>query len=158
MLDANEHLVYQLVELHSETDKGVPRTYCPTPKAHATLFSNKFQPLYLEHLNMLIGRAGRKVTKIYAHYTFEQERLKIDFILMNQNSRQIDNIDIEKSFCNCAFVPIFNEFNEVTYLKKYYSLYDQKVVKLVSSDPLKQDAEEKYNDAMQLLSKDKPFR
>ena len=77
MLDANEHLVYQLVELHSETDKGVPRTYCPTPKAHATFFSKNFQPLYLEHLNILIGRAGRKVTKIYAHYIFEQERLKI---------------------------------------------------------------------------------
>ena len=77
---------------------------------------------------------------------------------MNQHSRQIDNIDVEKKFFNCAFVPIFNEFNEVTYLKKYYSLYDQKVVKFVSSDPIKQDAEEKYNDAMQLLSKDNPFR
>ena len=40
-------------------------------------------PLYLEHLKKSIGRAGWKVTKIYAHYTFEQERLKKKFILMN---------------------------------------------------------------------------
>lgn len=36
----------------------------------------------------LINRAGWKVTtKIYSHYTLEQERLKKDFILMNQISR-----------------------------------------------------------------------
>ena len=56
-------------------------SYRPTPKAHATLFSKKSQPLYLEHLKVLIGRAGWKVTKLYEHYTFEQERFKKDFIL-----------------------------------------------------------------------------
>ena len=76
IIDANECSVYQLTELYSETDKGDPRRYRPMPKAHATLFSKKLQPLYLEHLNILIGRAGWKVTKIYAHYLFEQERLK----------------------------------------------------------------------------------
>ena len=38
------------IELYSETDKGIPRSYCPTPKAHATLFSKKCQPLYLGQL------------------------------------------------------------------------------------------------------------
>ena len=56
-------------------------SYRPTPKAHATLFSKKSQPLYLEHLKVLIGRAGWKVTKLYEHYMFEQERFKKDFIL-----------------------------------------------------------------------------
>ena len=70
ILDANERSVYQLVELYSETNKGVPRAYHPTSKAYAALFSKKFQPLYLEHLKILIGKAGLKVTKIYAHYTF----------------------------------------------------------------------------------------
>ena len=84
ILDANERPVYQLIQLYSETDKCVPSSYRHTPKAHATLFSKKAQPLYLEHLKTLIGRAGRKVTKLYAHYTFEQERFKKDFILMNQ--------------------------------------------------------------------------
>ena len=171
----NERSVYQLIELYSETDKGAPRSYCPMPKAHATLFSKKFQPLYLEHLNILIGRAGRKVTKIYAHYSFEQERFKKNFILMNQRSRQTAKNAVEKDFfkllnnanfgndCrnnidNCTFVPLFGELNEVTYLKKYYDMFDKNIAKFVSSDLLKQDAEVQYNDALMQLSKDDPYR
>ena len=66
-----------MVELYSEIDEGVPHAYIPTAKAHATLFSKTFQPLYLEHLKILIGSAGWKVTEIYAH-TFKQERFKKD--------------------------------------------------------------------------------
>ena len=55
ILDANERSVYQLIELYSEANKGVPRSYCPRPKAHATLFSKKAQPLYLEPLKILNG-------------------------------------------------------------------------------------------------------
>ena len=46
ILDANERSVYQLIELYSETDKGVPRSYRPTPKAHAKSFSKKAQSFY----------------------------------------------------------------------------------------------------------------
>ena len=46
-LDPNERSVYQLIELYSEIDKGIPRSYRPTPKAHATLFSKIAQPLYV---------------------------------------------------------------------------------------------------------------
>ena len=46
----------------------------------------------------------------------------------------------------------------MTYLKKYYSLYDQKFYKFVSGDLMKQDAKEQYNDAMQRICKDDPFR
>ena len=98
ILDANERSVYQLIELYSETDKSVPCSYRPTPKAHATLFSKKAQPLYLQHLKILIGRAGWKVTKLYVHYTFEQERFKKDFILMNQRSRQTTKTSVETIF------------------------------------------------------------
>ena len=76
IIDANERSVYQLIESYSEMDKGVPRSYHPTPKAHATLFSKKSQPLYLEYLKILIGRTRWKITRIYAQYSFEQERLK----------------------------------------------------------------------------------
>ena len=48
----------QLLEQYSETDKGVPRSYRATQKAHTTLFSKKYQPLYLEHLRILIITAG----------------------------------------------------------------------------------------------------
>ena len=46
-LDPNERSVYQLIELYSEIDKGIPRSYRPTPKAHATFFSKIAQPLYV---------------------------------------------------------------------------------------------------------------
>ena len=170
ILDSNERSVYQLIELYSEKDKGVPRSYRPTPKAHATLFLKKCQLLYLEHLKILIGRAGWKVTKLYAHYTLKQERLKKDFISMNQRYRQTAKNSVEKllnnstfgydcrnNLDNCTFVPIFEELNEVTYLKKYYSLYDQKIYKFVLGNLMKQDTEEQYNDAIQKISKDDPF-
>ena len=57
-----------------------------------------FIPVYLEHLVLLIKRAGWQVTKIYSHYTFEQERFKRNFILMNQPSRQNAKDSVEKSF------------------------------------------------------------
>ena len=129
------------------------------------MFSKIVQTLYLEHLKILNGRAGWKVTKLYAHYTVEQERFKKDFILKNQRSKQTAKNRVEKFFykllnnsnfgydCrnnldNCTFVPIIDELNEVTYLKKYYSLYGQKISKFVSSDLMKQDAEEQYNDVL----------
>ena len=48
--------------------------------------------------------------------------------------------------------------NEVTYLKKYYNLFDQKISKFVLSDFMEQGAEEQYNDTMQRISKNDPFR
>ena len=129
------------------------------------MFSKIAQTLYLEHLKILNGRAGWKVTKLYAHYTVEQERFKKDFILKNQRSKQTAKNRVEKflykllnnsnfgydcrnNLDNCTFVPIFDELNEVTYLKKYCSLYGQKISKFVSSDLMKQDAEEQYNDVL----------
>ena len=43
-------------------------------------------------------------------------------------------------------------------LKQYYRVYDQKISKFVSSNLMKQNAEEQYNDAMQRIFKDDPFR
>ena len=96
--------------------------------------------MYLEQIFFVVVRAGWNVTKIYLHYTFEQERFKIDFILMNQKSRQNAKNSVEKDFyklmnnsnfgyvCrnnldNCQFVPIFDEFKEITYIKKYYIFF-----------------------------------
>ena len=96
ILDVNELLVYQLIKLYSEADKGVPRSYRPTPEAHATLFFKKVQSLHLEYLKISIGRAGWKVTKLYAYYAFGQESLKKVFILINQCSRQTTKNSVEK--------------------------------------------------------------
>ena len=48
------------------------------------MLDKQFAPLYLEHLAFLIKTTGWEVTKIYSHYTFEQERFKRGFTLMNQ--------------------------------------------------------------------------
>ena len=82
--------------------------------------------MYLEQICFAINRTGWFVTKIYSHYTFEQECFKNEFILMNQHSKQNAKNYFEKDFyklminpnfgydCrdnldNCQFVPIFDE-------------------------------------------------
>ena len=118
--------------------------------------------MYLEQIFFSVVRAGWKITKIYLHYTFEHERFKKDFILINQKSRQNAKNSVEKDFyklmnnynfgydCrnnldNCKFVPIFDELKEITYNKKYYNFFDPKVPKFVTSDLISQEIEEKYN-------------
>ena len=166
--------MYQLTEQYKEPGDGEPRSYPTTKKAHATLFQERFQPLYLEHLSFLINRAGWQVTKLNLHYSFEQERFKRNLILMNQRSRQNTKNSIEKDFyklmnnanfgydCrnnldNCQFIPIFDEMNEVTYLKRYYNYFDKEVSKFVSTDLIRAEVEEKYNDSLMKLSKDDKF-
>ena len=119
--------------------------------------------MYLEQIFFSVVRAGWKITKIYLHYTFEHERFKKDFILINQKSRQNAKNSVEKDFyklmnnsnfgydCrnnldNCKFVPVFDELKEITYNKKYYNFFDPKVPKFVTSDLISQEIEEKYND------------
>ena len=62
------------------------------------MFKKRYQSLYLEHLSLLIKRPVWKVTKIYSHITFEQERFKRNFILKNQVARQMQKNAIEKDF------------------------------------------------------------
>ena len=93
---------------------------------------------------------------------------------MNQKSRQNAKNYIEKGFYklmnnsnfdydgrnnldNCQFVPIFDELKEITYLRRYYSYFDSKVSSFVSSDLIKQEIEEKYNDMKMKLPKDGKF-
>ena len=97
--------------------------------------------LCLKHLAFIIKRAGWKVTKIHTHLTFEQKRFKKEFILIHQKSRQESKNSIEKYFCklmnnsnfvydcqnnldNCKFIPIFDEFKEITYVGRYFDFLD----------------------------------
>ena len=130
--------------------------------------------MYLEDLVFCIKRAGWKVTKIHSHLTFEQSRFKRNFILMNQKSRQLSKNNVEKDFyklmnnsnfgydCrnnldNCKFVPIFDEFREVTYVNRYHNIFDQKVSQFVTSDLLKKQIEEYYNNKLMKLDKEDRF-
>ena len=130
--------------------------------------------MYLEDLVFCIKRAGWKVTKIHAHLTFEQKKFKQKFISMNQKSRQESNNSVEKDFCklmnnsnfgydcrnnldNCKFVPIFDEYRELTFISRCHSLFDSKVGQFITSDLLKKDIEEKFNDKLSKLDKEDRF-
>ena len=109
------------------------------------------------------------MTKIHSHLTFEQARFK-----QNQKSRQQSKNSAEKDFyklmntsnfgydCrnnidNCKFVPIFEQYKEITFINRYHNIFDEKVSKFVTSDLLKSQIEEEYNDKLMKLDKDDKF-
>ena len=172
-IDSYERSVFQLLEQFVRGEKG-PKAYRVTGKGHANLFKKIFMPMHLEDLVFDIKRAGWKVTKIHSHLTFEQARFKQNFILMNQKLRQQSKNSVEKDFyklmnnsnfgydCrnnidNCKFVPIFDEYKEITFINRYHNIFDEKVSKFVTSDFLKSEIEEEYNDKLMKLEKDDWF-
>ena len=138
-------------------------------------FQKNFIPLYLEDLRFLTKRCGWKVTKIYTHFTFEQSRFKRDFVLNNQHKRQKAKTSIEKDFyklmnnavfgydCrdkgnNVKFQPIIDEVNEITYIKKYYILLDNRVSKFVDSDVLEQQINQQLKQNISTVKRDDPYK
>ena len=130
--------------------------------------------MYIEHLSILIKRLGWKVTKIHQHITFEQQRFKKDFIIKNRVSRQGAKNNVEKDFykllnnsnfgydCrnnldNCTVIPIFDELQEVSYLKNYYNYLDPKVKDFITSDLIKKEIEDTYLDRLNKISTDNKF-
>ena len=161
ILDANERSVYQLLELFDNSNDDKQKSYRCTAKSHATMFPKKFIPLYLEDLRFLIKSAGWRVNKLYSHFIFEQDCFKREFVLMNQKSIQNAKNNIEKdSFklmnnanlgydCrnnanNTKFEPIIDGINEITYMKKYYNLFDNKVSNFVKIDILEQQINQDF--------------
>ena len=175
IMEANERSLFQLLELFSKNEQDKPRSYVSTAKSHATLLPKICIPLYIEDLRFLIKRAGWKVTKLYSHFTFEQDTFKKDFVLMNQKSRQNAKNNIEKDFyklmnnanfgfdCrndanNLKFDLLIDEMNEITYIKKYHNLFDPKIKKFVSSKILEDHIEKEYNDELFKIKDDDPFK
>ena len=59
--------------------------------------------------------------------------------------------DCRNNLDSCQFVPIFDE------LKKYYKYFDQKVKNFVTSDLIKADIDDEYNNSLNKLSKNDQF-
>ena len=93
---------------------------------------------------------------------------------MNQKSRQESKNSVEEDFyklinnsnseydCRnnigkCKFVPIFDEYNEITFINCYHNIFDQKVSQFVTSDLLKQQIEEKFKDKLMKLDPNDRF-
>ena len=88
----------------------------------------------------LIKRVGWSVTYIYEHFTFEQEKLKKDFVTGNQKASQKATSSFEKDFfkllsnsnfeidChnninNCILVPLYDDLNEISYINKFTIIF-----------------------------------
>ena len=139
------------------------------------MFPKKFILLYLEDLRFLIKRGGWCVTKLYSHLTFEQAAFKKEFVLMNQTSRQNAKNNIEKDFfklmnnanfgfnCrnnanNTKFEPIIDEVNEISYIKKYYNLFNSKIQEFVRSEILEEQINNEYDQRVAEVREDDPFK
>ena len=171
-IPAEEKSVYQLLELYSEDKNGKPNKYKVSVKAHANLFPKKCVPLYLEEIKFAVLRCGWKVTKLYKHFYFDQERCKKNFILMNQKARQeapesdfcklLNNsnfgYDCRNNLDNLTFQPIRDELNELNFIKKYHSnLYNPSIKKFITSQVIEDDIKERYNNDMQKIKPDDKF-
>ena len=92
-----ERSVIQLLSVLVKNEKGTLNSFKFNKKTHSTMKKKIYLPLYAEHLHFLMTRAGWIVTKIYAHYTFEQV-FKKDFVIMNQVSQQNTKTNVGKDF------------------------------------------------------------
>ena len=59
-----------------------------------------------------------------------------DFCKLMNNSNF--GYDCKNNLDNCQFVPIFNELNKITYLKRYYNDFNSKVSSFVTAGLIKQ--------------------
>ena len=127
---------------------------------HSTLKDQIFVTLYPQDLNFLVSRAGWLVTHIYAHYTFFQSKFKKDFVVMNQKSCQTASSKVEKDFykllnnsnfridCNnnidnCYLEPIYDNIDEISYIKKYTNiLTNQNYREFFSPDLIRREIED----------------
>ena len=115
------------------------------------------------------------MTKLYSHFTFEQDAFKKDFVLMNQKSRQNAKNSIEKDFyklmnnanfgfdCrnnanNLKFELLIDEINELMYIKKYYNLFDNKISGFLNSEILEKNINQEFDQKIALIKDDDPFK
>ena len=85
---------------------------------------------------------------------------------MNQKSHQNSKTAIEKDFYkllnnldNCRFDPICDEINEISYIRNYHkSLFDKKVLPFVNSHLLEAEIQKTFNNEMQKIKEDDPFK
>ena len=67
----DERSVYQLLSNMRVGKKDNILKLLVTEKTHATLKRKKYFPMFLNHIDFLTKRAGRRVIKVYSHCTFE---------------------------------------------------------------------------------------
>ena len=66
--------------------------------------------------------------------------------------------DCRNNVNNLKFEPLINEIEELTYIRKYHSLFDEKVKSFVSSAILEQNINQEFDQAVSLIKSDDPFK
>ena len=66
--------------------------------------------------------------------------------------------DCRNNANNTKFKPIIDEIGEITYIKKYYNLFDSQVANFVKSDILEQSINEEYEKKMVMIKENDPFK
>ena len=66
--------------------------------------------------------------------------------------------DYRNNTNNTKFEPIVDEIGEMTYIKKYYDLFDSQVANFVKSDVLEQNINEEYEQKMAMIKENDPFK
>ena len=84
----NRKSVYQLLSNMRSGNRGNILSFKATEKMHPPLNPQERFPMFIDHIHFLTERTGWKVTKVHAHYTFEQEPFKKEYILGNRRARQ----------------------------------------------------------------------
>ena len=98
----NRRSVYQLLSNMRSGKRGNILSFKATEKTHARLDPKKRFSMFIEHMHFLTERVWWGVTKVYAHYSFEQGPFKKEYILGNQRARQeavARGDDVQENFC-----------------------------------------------------------
>ena len=66
--------------------------------------------------------------------------------------------DCRNNANNLKFEPLIDEINELTYIKKYYNLFDNKISGFVNSEILEKNINQEFDQKIALIKDDDPFK
>ena len=156
-------------------DKNDISTLQYNSKTHATLNKKTYVSFYAEDLYFrVVARAGWRVTKIYDHYTFKQDIIKRDFVVMNQNARKSAKTKVGKDFykllnnsnfgndCknnvgNCKLDLMYDGIEEIKYIENFTDiLKNEGFREFFTVDLLKEKFNWDFNIEVEKLDQDDP--
>ena len=66
--------------------------------------------------------------------------------------------DCRNNANNAKFQPIIDEIDEITYIKKNYNLFNNRVSKFVNSDILEQEINQQFEQNISTVKHDDPYK